>query len=106
MANEEILQLKSYDEITGRVISNVLPITNSEAVKVESDKNLKDKLTEITEKIEQTNSKVDIHIENHSQYNEGVMIDDTIISKEKTWSSSKIEDFVHINDSVVLSTVQ
>lgn len=106
MANEEILQLKSYDEITGRVISNVLPITNSEAVKVESDKNLKDKLTEINEKIEQTNSKVDIHIENHSQYNEGVMIDDTIISKEKTWSSSKIEDFVHINDSVVLSTVQ
>ena len=33
-------------------------------------------------------------------------IDDTTISKISTWSSEKIEDFVHTNDDVVWSTVQ
>ncbi|MBP3931665.1 MAG: collagen-like protein [Peptostreptococcaceae bacterium] len=33
-------------------------------------------------------------------------IDDTTISKDTTWSSEKIEDFVHTNDDVVWSTVQ
>ena len=33
-------------------------------------------------------------------------IDDTTISKISTWSSKKIEDFVHTNDDVVWSTVQ
>ena len=33
-------------------------------------------------------------------------IDDTTISKISTWSSGKIEDFVHTNDDVVWSTVQ
>ena len=33
-------------------------------------------------------------------------IDDSTISKTSTWSSEKIEDFVHTNDDVVWSTVQ
>ena len=33
-------------------------------------------------------------------------IDDTTISKTSTWSSEKIEDFVHTNDDVVWTTVQ
>lgn len=33
-------------------------------------------------------------------------IDDTTISKTSTWSSAKIEDFVHTNDDVVWTTVQ
>ena len=33
-------------------------------------------------------------------------IDDTTISKISTWSSEKIEDFVHTNDDVIWSTVQ
>ena len=33
-------------------------------------------------------------------------IDDTTISKISTWSSEKIEDFVHTNDDVVWTTVQ
>ena len=33
-------------------------------------------------------------------------IDDTTISKISTWSSAKIEDFVHTNDDVVWTTVQ
>ena len=33
-------------------------------------------------------------------------IDDNTISKTSTWSSKKIEDFVHTNDDVVWSTVQ
>ena len=106
MLNNEILQLKSYDEQTGREISNVFPITNLEAVKVENDKNLKDKLTEIDNNIEQIGKKIDSHMENHSQDNDNASIDDTTISKEKTWSSSKIEDFIHINDDVIWSTVQ
>ena len=35
-----------------------------------------------------------------------VNIDDTTISKISTWSSKKIEEFVHTNDDVVWSTVQ
>lgn len=49
--------------------------------------------------------KVDEHIANHPQGG-GTSIDDTTISTEKTWSSSKIEDFVHTNDDVVWSTIQ
>ena len=59
MNNDKIVQLKSYDEKNGTEIGNVLPITNSEAVKVENDKNLKEKLTEITNKIDQTNTSLD-----------------------------------------------
>lgn len=33
-------------------------------------------------------------------------IDDTVIASDKTWSSSKIEDFVHTNDNTIWSTVQ
>ena len=33
-------------------------------------------------------------------------IDDSTISTDKTWSSSKIEKFVHTNDDVIWSTVQ
>ena len=56
MSNDKIVQLKSYDEKNGTEIGNVLPITNSEAVKVENNQNLKEKLTEITNKIDQTNA--------------------------------------------------
>lgn len=59
MLKNEIVQLKSYDNKTGKEIGNVLPITNSEAVKVENDKNLKQKLTDITTNIEQTNASLD-----------------------------------------------
>ena len=84
MLNDEILQLKSYDEQTGREISNVFPITNLEAVKVDNNTNLKEKLTEIGKQIEQID-------------NESTSIDDIAISIDKTWSSTKIEDFVLTN---------
>lgn len=59
MVNDEIVQLKSYNDKTGQEIGNVFPITNHEAVKVEHNQNLKEKLTEITEQIEQTNASLD-----------------------------------------------
>lgn len=62
MSNNEIVQLKSYDENTGQEIGNVLPITNSEAVKTEDNKTLKQKLTEINKQIEQTNASLDKNV--------------------------------------------
>lgn len=66
MVNNKIVQLKSYDENTGNETANVFPVTDHEAVKVENDKNLKEKLVEINEKIEQTNaSLVYVHPTTH-----------------------------------------
>lgn len=59
MITNNMIQLKSYDKNTGNEIGNVFPITSSEAVKVENDKNLKDKLIELNEQIKQTNSLLD-----------------------------------------------
>lgn len=52
----KIVQLKSYDENTGDETANVFPVTSHEAVKVSNDKNLKEQLVEINEKIKQTNT--------------------------------------------------
>ena len=62
MTTNNMVQLKSYDKNTGNEIGNVFPITSSEAVKVENDKNLKDTLIELNEQIKQTNSLLDNNI--------------------------------------------
>lgn len=70
------------------------------------------KFNELNEQYEQINTKV-ISVEERVQAIEengvgggNANIDDTTISKISTWSSEKIEDFVHTNDDVVWSTVQ
>ena len=60
MITNNMIQLKSYDKNTGNEIGNVFPITSSEAVKVDNDKNLHDKLTEINERI----NTVDLDLDN------------------------------------------
>lgn len=59
--------------------------------------------TKRAEDFENMKNEIKNHISNHP---DTVTIDDEIISKEKTWSSSKIEDFIHTNDDVVWGTVQ
>lgn len=59
MNNNEIVQLKSYDDKTGQETGNVLPITNSEAVKVKNNKKLTEILTELDNRIDQTNASLD-----------------------------------------------
>ena len=59
---------------------------------------------EINEQYETIEKKVNDHIESCS--GGATSIDDTTISTDRTWSSAKIEDFVHTNDDVVWSTVQ
>lgn len=69
MNNNEIVQLKSYDDKTGQETGNVLPITNSEAVKVKNNKKLTEILTELDNRIDQTNSSLD-NIEKVINYRE------------------------------------
>ena len=51
----------------------------------------------INKQYETIEKKIDDHIENHPQGGGSASIDDNTISTDKTWSSSKIEDFVLTN---------
>ena len=70
------------------------------------------KFNELNEQYEEINTKV-ISVEERIQAIEengvgggNANIDDTTISKISTWSSSKIEDFVHTNDGTIWSDIQ
>ena len=54
--NDKIVQLKSLDQLTGNEVDNLFPITNYEAVQIDNDTNLKDKLIEIHEQIRQVSA--------------------------------------------------
>ena len=70
------------------------------------------KFNELNEQYEHIDTKVkDVEervqaIEENGVGGGNANIDDTTISKISTWSSEKIEDFVHTNDDVIWSTVQ
>lgn len=75
-------------------------VDKNETVQVDIG-NLNDEIENINvlkSQFETIEKKVDDHIE--------TSIDDTTISTDRTWSSAKIEDFVHINDDVVWATAQ
>ena len=81
-------------------------VDKNETVQVDIG-NLNDEIENINvlkSQYETIEKKVDDHIESCSGGE--TSIDDTTISTDRTWSSAKIEDFVHINDDVVWSTVQ
>ena len=97
MLNDTIVQLKSRNDKTGAEIGNVVPITNSEAVKVETNKNLKDKLLEINTDIEQANSllhNIAIDVESLG-FNEG-------INSNKELNTQLIQTVIDNHDDLVL----
>ena len=106
----EIQALKTQMEQneSGRVAAEETRVNEFNTMKSENE-NFKQ---EINEQYEQINTKV-ISVEERVQAIEengvgggNANIDDTTISKISTWSSKKIEDFVHTNDGVVWSTAQ
>lgn len=70
--NNKIVQLKSYDDKTGNEIGNIFPITKINAVSVDDNTNLTDKLNEMNTQIERIittlddiKAGLDNHINNH-----------------------------------------
>lgn len=70
--NNKIVQLKSYDDKTGNEIGKIFPITRIDAVNIDDDTNLTDKLNEINTQIEKLITTLDDikiglnnHINNH-----------------------------------------
>ena len=103
-SNEEVRKKKEEE----RIAAEQQRQANFETMQQENN-TFKEK---IDAQYEQINTKV-ISVEERVQAIEengvgggNANIDDTTISKISTWSSEKIEDFVHTNDDVVWSTVQ
>ena len=91
IANAQLGDLAEYQKITDNSLVTI-------------DKTIVGAINEIGEQLEDIEKKVNDHIESCSGGE--TSIDDTTISTDRTWSSAKIEDFVHTNDDVVWSTVQ
>lgn len=102
----EIQALKTQMEQneSGRVAAEETRVNEFNTMKSENE-NFKQ---EINEQYEQINTKV-ISVEERVQAiedEENTAIDDTTISKDKTWSSEKIEDSILTNSDVVWSDIQ
>lgn len=102
-----------FDKAVANVTNGNENVTNSEIVQARGKEvNLNARLTKfdsqfdnIDIKVKEVDKRVEA-IEENGVGGGNANIDDNTISKTSTWSSEKIENFVHTNDDVVWSTVQ
>lgn len=100
--HDDLIKLKNLPENTQESLNNI---------NIKTDKHEND-INDINSDLTIIEKKVNDHIKNHPSGGDGegtqhiISIDDSIISKDTTWSSFQIEEFVHNNTDAIWNTEQ